>query len=248
MALGEGLDRNSGLALWLQVRQRLAEEIGRGIHAPGERLPTEAALAERFGVNRHTLRRAMAALHEDGLIRIEQGRGTFVQEHLLDYALGRRTRFSEIVGAEGRRPGARLLRAAEIPAPTAAARALGVARGSLCAWLETVREADGRPITLSDHYFPAKRYPDFIAVYRETGSISAALTRFGAGDYQRKWTRITARPANSEESRHLAQPPNRPVLVAESLNVDGAGRPVEYGLARFASERVQLIVEPLSAF
>ncbi|QBC42426.1 hypothetical protein C1H71_01845 [Iodobacter fluviatilis] len=59
-----------------------------------DRLPNETDLATRFAVNRHTIRRALQAIEAQGLVRIEQGRGTFVQEELIDYQLGRRTRFS----------------------------------------------------------------------------------------------------------------------------------------------------------
>jgi GntR family phosphonate transport system transcriptional regulator len=48
----------------------------------------------------------------------------------------------------------------------------------------------------------------------------------------------------AEEARHLKQPKTRPVLVAEAVNVDQAGRPVEYGIACFASDWVQILVEP----
>ena len=53
------LERGKGVAVWRQIEQQIADDIARGVFAEGSRLPTEPALAERFGVNRHTLRRAM---------------------------------------------------------------------------------------------------------------------------------------------------------------------------------------------
>ncbi len=237
------LHRGGGVALWRQIEQALEADIRAGVLVPGDRLPTEAALARHFAVNRHTLRRALAGLVERGLIRVEQGRGSFVQEDVLDYAVGRRTRVSEIVSSPRRAPGGRLLSARVEPADAAVARAMGLRKGTRCVVLERIGEADGRPICVAAHHFPAARFPDMIDVYRQAGSITRALQQHGVGDYTRRLTRVTARMPDSDDATHLQQPRNRPILVVESVNVDRAGQPIEYGYARFASDRVQIVFE-----
>ena len=82
-----------GITRWRRVADLIRAAIGDG--AMTDRLPAEAELAPRFGVNRHTVRRALEELSRDGLVRVEQGRGTFVAEDVLDYTVGARTRFSE---------------------------------------------------------------------------------------------------------------------------------------------------------
>ena len=72
------LDRGAGVSLWRQIGAAIEAAIRAGHHAPGERLPTEADLAARFRVNRHTIRRAMEELEARGVVRVEQGRGAFV--------------------------------------------------------------------------------------------------------------------------------------------------------------------------
>ena len=89
------LQRQAGVSLWRQIAQTLEGEIKAQVLAPGRQLPTEAELAERFGVNRHTVRRGIAFLEQEGLLRVEQGRGTFVQERMVDYRLGKRTCLTE---------------------------------------------------------------------------------------------------------------------------------------------------------
>ena len=89
------IERGGGVALWRQIDRTLSREIAEGSWRPGEKLPTEQALAVRFGVNRHTIRQAIQAMVQRGLLRVEQGRGTFVQEGVIDYVVGRRTRFTE---------------------------------------------------------------------------------------------------------------------------------------------------------
>jgi GntR family transcriptional regulator, phosphonate transport system regulatory protein len=66
-------------ARWARIAAVLREEILDGRIAAGERLPNEQALADRFGVNRHTLRQAMQALAHEGHVHVVHGSGTFVR-------------------------------------------------------------------------------------------------------------------------------------------------------------------------
>jgi GntR family phosphonate transport system transcriptional regulator len=237
------LQRGSGTALWRQIEETLAGELVAGVWLPGTQMPTEADLANRFAVNRHTLRRAVAALEERGLVRVEQGRGTFVQEHVIDYTVGKRTRFSEIISRQRRDPGGKLLRALTVPAPPAAARELGLRTGQPTILIERLGSVDGHPINVASHWFPARRFSRLIEAFEEAGSISKALRRLGVADYTRRTTRVMARLPDADEARLLQQPKNRPVLVTESVNVDANGKPIEYGVARFAADRVQIVFQ-----
>lgn len=237
------IERGTGVALWRQIEQQLADDVTGGVFPEGSRLPTEPELAERFGVNRHTLRRAVSGLVEQGLLRVEQGRGTFVQENVVDYLIGKRTRFSEIINRQHRNPAGRLLRAYEVEAEPGIAKELALKPGTPCILLETVNDVDGRPLSTSSNYFPARRFPELIPVYSETRSITKALTHHGAGDYTRKTTRVTARLPDAEDAKILKQPVSRPVLVLESVNVDEAGKPVQFSIARFVADRMQIVFE-----
>ncbi len=238
------LERGGGVSLWKQIAERLAAEITESGETAGRRLPTESELAERFGVNRHTLRRALGALAEQGLVRVEQGRGTFVEPPVLDYTIGRRPRFSAAIRGQNRQPSIEVLGAGVMPAEAPVAALLDLRPGAPVVVIETVGRSDGRPVTLGAHHFSAERFPGIGEVYRETLSVTAALARFGVADYVRVRTAVSARPARSAELRLLELPRGRPVLVTESLNVDTANRPVEHGITRFAADRVNLVFEP----
>lgn len=239
----ESLERGGGIALWQQIAGRVRNDIATGRFGPGVRLPTEADLATEFGVNRHTVRRAISALTDEGLLRVEQGRGSFVTEDVLDYRVGKRTRFTEIVAEQRRAPGGKLVRAAEVAADGQVAKALGIRRGAPVILIERVSEVDGRPIGVSAHYFPKKRFPELIERYRETGSITKSLNALGVLDYVRASTHVTVRLPTADEARRLGQAASKPVLVTESLNVDSDGQVVEFGRARFAGDRVRLVLQ-----
>lgn len=230
--------------LWRQIYRSLAGEIQRGIHRPGERLPTETALATRFAVNRHTVRRAMAALADAGLVRVEQGRGTFVQEDVIDYPVSRRTRFSDIVIGADREPHSRLIRDGEMPASPEVATALGLADGTPVVFIETVHAADERPLSVDLHYFPAARYPHLLRDFTDTGSITRALFAAGTRDYFRDVIRVYTRLPDAHEAHHLQQARSQPVLVGHTVNVDPEGRPIEYAIGRYAGQRVRLVFSP----
>src|SRR5262249_47890590 len=135
-----------GVTLWRRIADDVEQEIIAGVYTVGERLPGEVEIAQRFDVNRHTVRRALAELALRGLVRAERGSGTFVEPHRIAYPIRRRTRFSEIVGGAGREVGGRLIADCEEPASGAVAERLQIAVVALVFRLHMLRSSSGLPI------------------------------------------------------------------------------------------------------
>lgn len=237
------MERSCGIALWRQIQETLKADILSGVIKPGGMLPTEHALAERFAVNRHTVRRAIAALAEVGLVETRQGSGTYVPEAVMDYAVKKRTRFSETVSAQSRVPTVRVIASSTLAASDSTAKALGLRRGTRVICIRTIGQADDTPLSLADHYFAAGRFANLAEVVERTGSISLALKEFGIDDFSRISTRVTARLPVRGDAELLQQPPQRPVLLCESINATPDGKPLEYGRTQFAGDRLQLVFE-----
>lgn len=237
------LPSTGGVTRWRQIAESLSREI-EDAHFVDGRLPTEPELAARFGVNRHTVRRAIGMLAHEGLVRVEQGRGTFVADGHIDYVIGRRTRFSANLQREGREPGHHLVGWAQKRADPATAQALGLAEGALVIEIRTLGRADGVPLSFATHSFPAERFALVPEVLAATASITAALAACGVADYTRRETRLLARMPSPIEAQHLEQPLQRPVLQSEAINVDSDGRPIQRSLAVFAGDRVQAVIAP----
>ncbi len=229
--------------IWTAILDTLSGEIAAGHYGVGDRLPSEAQLAERFGVNRHTVRRALAALAEDGVVQPRQGSGVFISARPTEYAIGRRVRFRSNLNAAGRLPGRRRLSNETRQANPAELEALTLEKGAKVHVFEGVSLADGQPLALSRSVFPAGRFPDLPAILAEEESITVALARCGVADYTRASTRITAKLATAAQARHLRLREGAPILRTVSVNVDPRGVPVEYGHAWFAGDRVALSVE-----
>jgi GntR family phosphonate transport system transcriptional regulator len=236
--------RQEGVALWRQIASRLHQDITEGTYVPGGRLPTEAELSAQFDVNRHTVRRALEELSRDGLVRVEQGRGTFVAEDVLDYTVEPRTRFAEWIRKHNKEPSGRVLHLKEIAADGQTAAALGIRPGNRVVMLERLGFADDRPVSLTRHHFPATRLRGILDALRTTPRITEALQAVGVADYLRQVTRVTARLPTLSEADLLRMPRSRPLLVAENINVDRNGTVIEFGIGCYPTPRVQIVFEP----
>lgn len=243
MAATRSVERRSGVALWRQIADDIRRGLAAGTLAPSGRLPPEIDLAQRFGVNRHTVRGAIAALVQEGVLRSEQGRGTFVEERRrFAYPIGPRTRFSEGLEGQARELRSRLLGHAVETTSTSVAEALEIAPGAAVLRLETTGEADGRPVSRATSFLDAARFPGFVEAYRESGSITAAFAASGVRDYLRRSTLVSARHADAADVTDLRLSPGAVVLVTLAVNVDTEGRPIQYSETRFAADRVELTI------
>ncbi|NMG37896.1 phosphonate metabolism transcriptional regulator PhnF [Chelativorans sp. ZYF759] len=239
----EPLDRRSGIAIWRQIADRLRQEIAIGRPAEGERLPPENRLSERFGVNRHTIRAAIAALSVEGVVSTRQGRGTTVaKRRRLAYPIARRTRFSTGLGSQTR--SARVTPTATTiePAQDEVAAALGLDEGARVVRLETVSEADGWPVASAVHWFDAARFAEMPNLLEQTGSITEAFRRLGVTDYLRERTSVTATHADARVLDRLKLSPGAIVIDTVAVNVDADGRPVQFSRTQFAADRVELTI------
>lgn len=232
--------------IWQQIRTDLMEDIRARRVMPGGKLPTEAELARRFGVNRHTVRRALAAMREDGLVHARRGAGVFVTGAPVPYRLGRRTRFTQNLHETGHSGRREILRLETTTATPEEARALGLAKGAPVHVMENVAIIDGVPAAHSHSLFPADRMPAFPAEMQAGGSITAALSACGIADYRRAWTRIGAERADSMIARHLHVSEGAPLIRTLALNTDARGAAVEYARTLFCADRVELLVDDAS--
>jgi GntR family phosphonate transport system transcriptional regulator len=233
----------AGVALWRRVADHLEHAIADGRYPVDTRLPGEIEIAQRLGVNRHTVRRAIAALADRGFVRAERGSGTYVETRRLRYPIHSRTRFSEIVGAAGREPGGRLLANVVEEAEPDVARRLAVAPRTAVIRLDILRSVDRVPVSAATTWLPADRAPDAGRVYRDTRSLTRTLAQLGIDDFRRQSTRISAAIADAADAARLRLAPGRPLIVVDSTDVTADERPILTTRARLAADRIELVIE-----
>lgn len=227
---------------WRQIAQALADRIAAGHYAHGK-LPSEHALAAEFEVNRHTVRQALGSLKERGLLDTRQGRGSAVRAGVFEYALGKRTRFSQNLARQQSSGRLEVLDVCVEPAAAAVARALGVRTRHRVERVETVGYAGDVPISNSTHWFSARRFAGIGDAIARTHSITQAFKQMGVDDYVRATTRITAELPSVHQADVLQLGTRQPILLLESHNHELNGGVVQYSVTAFAADRVQLVID-----
>lgn len=228
--------------IWKSIADTLTHEIGSRHYSPGDKLPTEAQLATRFGVNRHTVRNALANMAEDGLVFARRGAGVFVRQSPTDYPIGKRVRFHKNLSAAGRIPGRHSLRLETRASSDREAKMLNIPTGAGVHVYEGLSLADQHPVALFRSLFPADRLPDLPAALAKDSSVTRSLQECGISDYTRASTRVRAEPATATQALHLQITEGAPLLRTDAINIDNTGQPIELGRTWFAGDRVTLTI------
>ncbi len=234
--------RGQGTPVWRQIEQILAQDILAG-ELQG-RLANETSLSERFGVNRHTIRQAVKALAERGLLEVVHGKGTFVREEVIAYELGLRTRFAHSL-AKARKVGrSQILSDQIVAANGVVAEMLALAPEQLVLQIDSLDVVEDKVLGVCTQYFPLPRFADFARHYHELGKTHLALAACGVKEFQRKLSRVSAQLPAKQVARQLQQSSSSPILCVESVYQDVDGMPIEYGISLLSGSSVQVLIEP----
>ena len=156
----------------VQQLQNLVQEI----RERGETcLPSERELGEQFGVSRVTVRNALAALEEQGLIYRVQGKGAFVTKEKFHQPLSALTSFTQDMDSQGMVSGARILALETITAPRKVTQLLSLPANSEVVLLRRLRTINAEPIAIENCYLPAHLGKVLIPLFRQDSSLYALL-------------------------------------------------------------------------
>lgn len=225
---------------WRDIRNAIEQDIRDGILVTGEQLPIETELAQRYGAGRHSIRRAVGELAKEGLLSVQQGRGTFVQSRSrIEYPIGERTRLRANMSAQGIAVDEESLGSECLEAREGVAGRLGIAFGDPVIATRRLILADGVPVCFGTIYHDATRFGDFAQRSEAAGSVTAAYRLYGIQDYVRASTEMFSRPAREQEVQLLRQHPDMPVMVLRSIDATLDQRPLAYSEVVWSSARVK---------
>ena len=228
------LDRTSPVPLYFQVAGELQRLIASAELAPGVRLENEVDLADRLGVSRPTVRRAIQYLVDRGLLVRKRGVGTQVVRSTVRRSL-ELTSLHDDLAAAGRSPTTAVLAADIVPADSDVADALALAEGSPVLLVRRLRSADGEPIALMTNHVPPDVLGDRAGQLAERGLYELLRT---AGVHIRVADQtIGAATATAEQARLLGEHRGAPLLTMTRTAYDDVGRPVEHGTHVYRASR-----------
>ena len=197
-----------------------------------------------YSVRRHSLRKALAALVAEGKLRVEHGRGTFVERApLLNYVIGSRTRWHENLMSQGLTASGETLAEMKLPASVRVASALRLEKDAPVFARSWRGFANDLPISLGWAYHDATRFPDLPERRRDTPSITQVYHSYGITDYRRLRTTVFTRIATENEAAMLMLRPGQSVLVVQKIDADLEGHPIGFSEAVWAGDRVQFTFE-----
>lgn len=232
------LDRSrADIPLYRQVQQSIAEHIAAGRLPPGQQLPSERQLCERFDISRVTARRALAALVNDGLIQASPGRGWFVSDGHLSEPPNALQSFTALALARGLAPTARVLRQEVRDATVDEADGLQVAPGAKVFELERVRLLDDMPVAVHHCLIALALCPALAdADYRGSSVYDVLLTHARIAPTLAECT-LEATSAGPEMAPLLDVGKGAPVLVSRQTTFDERGRPIETSRIVYRGDR-----------
>src|ERR1700741_2538786 len=227
--------------LYSKVEEAIATEIAQGEYRPGDQLPTEDALLQRFQVSRITVRRAIQNLVNRGLLEIRRGVGTFVLSPQIKAELTKLTGFVEDMNAAGRKATARVVSQGVVAASARVAERLQLAKGTKVMQIKRVRLADGTPISFDETYLPLslgkqivrsdlRRHPIFTLLEEEYG------VPLVEADYELEAVIATKAVADA-----LQVKVGSPIFQIERTSITIGGQPVDYEVLSYRGDLVRFV-------
>ncbi len=243
----EDIDKEGPLPYHYQLRELLRGDVEAGRWKVGERLPSERELCETFNLSRTTVREAIDALVNEGLLRREKGRGTFVAEpKILEGLLQSPAGFTDSMAEQGYRVDTKVLRMEAVPARPSVARELHLAVDEQVIRIDRLRFILGEPILLVTSYLPHRLCAQLMGEDLVRNSLYHLLQdRCGLRIAKAKRL-MEAVAANEMEARLLGIKPGAPLMLIESTSYLDDGTPVEMFKAVHRGDRTRFLVESYS--
>lgn len=214
------------LTLQEQVKQRLRAAIADGSYLPGDKLPSETELIETFGVSRVTIRAALAALVDEGVLVKHQGKGTFVRPQVYHETVFTNGSFTDTCLKLNAKPSTRIVSAVKETVEEELFERLNVSDFSHeVVHIDRLRLVDDAPCIFEVDYFPAAF--DFLLDMDLNDQSLLKVIREERGIVAARFTdSFFISIANDEQAKLLDCAPNTPLLRVEEVVADGVGNPV----------------------
>jgi len=232
-----GIDKYQPLPIYCQLKDLLRQKIESGEWQPGDLIPSERELCNEHGISRMTVRQAVAELVNEGRLRREQGRGTFVAQPKIEQRLSSLTSFTQDMAARGKRVESQVLRQELVMAQPEVATVLGLRPDTQVMLLERLRLVDGVPLALETCHL---HFPSCESLLQEDlahQSLYAVLARKYGLVPSRAHQQMEATKCELYPLRLLGLRQGSPVLLIRRTSLTQDGIPFEYTVSIYRGDK-----------
>lgn len=234
------MERGIPLPLYYRIKQDLLAAMESRELQPGDRLPSERELTERYGVSRMTVRHAIGHLEQEGFVRRVQGKGSFVSPAKLEQTLVGLTSFTEEMKRRGLEPSTQVISVETVCSERIAAQLSLPASEPLYA-LQRLRLAGGEPMELEQLYLPVHMVPG-LPDLDLTGSLYELLLQQYGIRLTNALQTLEAVLADEPEAEILQVPVGSSLLAITRVAFASTGEVVESSRALYRGDRYKFTV------
>jgi GntR family transcriptional regulator len=236
------IDKISPVPLYVQIQDKVYEQIRLGNLSPGARVPSEAELAAQYAVSRMTARKALDGLVARGHLFRQQGKGTFVAEHVLSYGLSTMLSFSGTLRALGHEVATRVLHQDVIPASPLVAEKLRLSPNSDVIVVRRLRMVDGWPAAIHTAFMDYRVYAPILRVDLSVNSLLESIQQITHTPVAYTKDSVQAAVVSLEDMILLEVPKGSPVLEVEGVAFTANGQPTRFARAVYRGDMFRLVV------
>jgi GntR family transcriptional regulator len=237
------LSKDLPIPLYHQLKTLLLEQISAGSMKPGDRLPAEDELAATYSVSKATVRQALNELSVAGVLRREQGRGTFVADPKLAQGPREMTSFTDEMRARGFRPESKVLKQDVIKAEAEIAEILQIAEGDQVMRLKRLRLADGEPMGIQTAYLSLALVPQLAQEDFTDASLYEVIERKCGLWPARAQETYFAVLLDRADAKLLMVAADSPALSAERIAYLASGQPLELTYSIMRGDRYKIVLD-----
>ncbi len=243
--MGEaGIDRNSPLPMYYQLKGLLLRQIRDKALAPGDALPSEMELIDAYEVSRTTVRQAIAELVKDGVIYTIKGKGTFVAKPKIDLRyMNKSESFASQIERSGFKPSTQVVKMELLDAGAEEADALGLELGDKVIRLARLRYADDDPIVYAVSFHPFPLCAFLFEHDLSKQSLYGTLALRKATKVARVKRTVEAIAADKSLSQMLKLKKGFPIQHFHTIAYSEADVAVEYCISDYRGDRNTFSVE-----
>ncbi len=238
------INRDTPVPFHYQLSELLRQEIESGNWKVGEQIPVEEDLCTYFSLSRTTVRKSLDGLVNLGLLRREQGCGTFVAEpKMIEGLVNRPIGFYDDMVERGFEVVTQVLELHKITPPAGIARELELDQNAAVIEIRRVRYVQNIPVVIVNSYVPYDLCPSLLeADLTHTGLYKYLRDTSGIKTHRAK-SFVEAVGANETEAQLLKVKIGSPLLMIESTVYLDDGRPIDHYKSRHRGDRMRLLME-----